>query len=647
MTQAIFLSYASQNADAARRICDSLRAAGLEVWFDQSELRGGDAWDASIRKQIKECALFVPVISGNTQARAEGYFRLEWRLADQRTHLMAKGVPFILPVTIDGTSEAGALVPDAFMEVQWTKLSDGASIAAFATRVVKLVDGSGSSAIGAPSAAPNRLPRTGSGGEFANRGAARTDAPQSRTKLSGENWIAIVAVVFGIGAGVWFMVNGPVFQQKKRDAATASPASTQATPAPSVPATINPLSVMVMPFANQTGDKDKSYIADALTSSITSDLSRIVDASIVPAATAFSLRDKNLTVPQLGKEAAVRFVLTGGVTSDKEKLRINAALSDTQTGAQLWAENFDGRVTDLFALQDQVTNRIGNTIGPQMIITAARESEKRASTPQVADLLMRARALWLNQQSLQNHQAMEALYRQALALDPNNLRAKAGLAQTLGLQVSNFSYLLKLDGGGRIALAKKAFDLAQEVKAKEPNDPDPYLPIALYFRETGDFNAAILAIQRRIELQPKGAGGYNSLCVLKRESDDVAGAVAACKRSIELASHGRLPSESYNNLAHLAFRQDKLDEAIAWAQKSIDANPLGWTAFTTKAVSHARKGEIEQARKTAAEAMRIYPELRLANNPTFAKPWPGKEAEYKKFMDTQFLPAWRAAGLPE
>lgn len=63
MTPAIFLSYASQDADAARRICDALRAVGLEVWFDQSELRGGDAWDASIRKQIKECALFVPVIS--------------------------------------------------------------------------------------------------------------------------------------------------------------------------------------------------------------------------------------------------------------------------------------------------------------------------------------------------------------------------------------------------------------------------------------------------------------------------------------------------------------------------------------------------------------------------------------------------------
>ena len=89
MTQAIFLSYSSDDADAARRICEALRAAGLEVWFDQSELRGGDAWDASIRKQIKECALFVPMISANTNAREEGYFRLEWKLAVDRSHLIA------------------------------------------------------------------------------------------------------------------------------------------------------------------------------------------------------------------------------------------------------------------------------------------------------------------------------------------------------------------------------------------------------------------------------------------------------------------------------------------------------------------------------------------------------------------------------
>ena len=154
MTPAIFLSYASQDADAALRICEALRAAGLEVWFDQSELRGGDAWDASIRKQIKECALFVPMISESTNSRSEGYFRLEWKLAVDRSHLMADDQPFFLPVILDDTPEASARVPDRFRERQWTRLKDESAVTAFAERVGKVLSRSGPSGIRAPNAAP-------------------------------------------------------------------------------------------------------------------------------------------------------------------------------------------------------------------------------------------------------------------------------------------------------------------------------------------------------------------------------------------------------------------------------------------------------------------------------------------------------------
>ena len=91
-----FLSYASQDAQDAQRLCMAMRAAGIKVWFDQSELRGGDAWDASIRHQIKACALFIPLISHNTHTRGEGYFRLAWKLAVDRSHLMASDLPFLL-----------------------------------------------------------------------------------------------------------------------------------------------------------------------------------------------------------------------------------------------------------------------------------------------------------------------------------------------------------------------------------------------------------------------------------------------------------------------------------------------------------------------------------------------------------------------
>ena len=124
--KAVFLSYASQDAEAARRICDSLRSGGVEVWFDaEGGLEHGDEWDAKIRRQIKECVLFLPLISANTQAREEGYFRIEWELAAERAMGIASGTAFILPIVIDDTREPSALVPDRFRKVQWTRLTGG------------------------------------------------------------------------------------------------------------------------------------------------------------------------------------------------------------------------------------------------------------------------------------------------------------------------------------------------------------------------------------------------------------------------------------------------------------------------------------------------------------------------------------------
>ncbi len=159
---AIFLSYASEDAGAAGRLCEALRAAGLEVWFDQSELRGGDAWDASIRKHIRECTLFVPLISASTEARSEGYFRREWNLAVGRMLDMADDQVFLLPVVIDDTPEPTARVPDRFRERQWSRLNDAGTIEAFAASVSRILSGGtqGSGQRTSPAAAPAATPDT-------------------------------------------------------------------------------------------------------------------------------------------------------------------------------------------------------------------------------------------------------------------------------------------------------------------------------------------------------------------------------------------------------------------------------------------------------------------------------------------------------
>jgi TolB-like protein len=137
----VFLSYASEDRTAAKALRDLLPTYGLEVWYDESGLDGGDAWDQKIRRQIRECDFFMPVISANTEVRPEGYFRREWRLAVERTLDMADDHTFLLPVVIDNTSQSGARVPEKFLAVQWMRVPEGQATPALEARCRRLVAG--------------------------------------------------------------------------------------------------------------------------------------------------------------------------------------------------------------------------------------------------------------------------------------------------------------------------------------------------------------------------------------------------------------------------------------------------------------------------------------------------------------------------
>ena len=134
-----------------------------------------------------------------------------------------------------------------------------------------------------------------------------------------------------------------------------------------VTADAGPLSIVVLPFTNLTGDANQAYVADGLTASLTADLSRIRDVFIVNAATAFAYKDKPVTAQQVGKDLGVHFVLQGSVQRNGTKIRINTQLADANSNAQLWSEAFEGDQSDLFALQDRVTTLVGNSIGREMV----------------------------------------------------------------------------------------------------------------------------------------------------------------------------------------------------------------------------------------------------------------------------------------
>ena len=220
-SKAVFLSYASQDAEAAKRMCEALRAAGIEVWFDQNELVGGDAWDAKIRKQIADCALFLPVISAATQARREGYFRLEWKLAAQRTHMMSERTAFLLPVVIDATRDAEADVPTEFRAVQWTRLPAGETPPAFCARVKQLLGGEGRDAFTRrpPSDIPESPGRLG-----------ETSLPANASRA----WL--VPAILGVAAVAALALWQP-WRAKEKSAPPTSSTSPAATISPAAPLT--------------------------------------------------------------------------------------------------------------------------------------------------------------------------------------------------------------------------------------------------------------------------------------------------------------------------------------------------------------------------------------------------------------------------
>jgi hypothetical protein len=234
-SHAVFLSYASQDQEAALRICDALRAAGIEVWLDQSELRGGDTWDRKIRDQIRHCALFVPIISAHSQARLEGYFRREWKFAVERKRDIADELVFLLPVVIDETPERGASVPEGFHEVQWTRLPGGAVSQEFIQHVSRLLTGD-----------PDRPEPAVQALELSPAVATAGLAAQSKSGAPLRMGLLLIAVATAIIVG-YIGIDRYVLHKGTQPSAAFATASNA------------DKSIAVLPFVDLSQKKDKEY----------------------------------------------------------------------------------------------------------------------------------------------------------------------------------------------------------------------------------------------------------------------------------------------------------------------------------------------------------------------------------------------------
>jgi len=542
--RAVFLSYAREDTDAARRIADALRAFGLEVWFDQSELRGGDAWDAKIKKQIRECALFVPVVSAHSQQRHEGYFRREWKLAVERTHDMAAGVAFIVPVVVDETSEAEAIVPEEFLRYQWTHLPHGVPSPEFVGQVQRLLE--------APRGAAAQRPEVRSQRSEAGNPPAERSAPK-RSGLPGWAWGVLIVIVAGAAVAVF---------SSRRTAPAARPLSLS----PSSPPAVDAKSIAVLPFENMSADQGNAYFCDGVQEDILTNLANIHELRVVSRTSVEQYRNTTKSIREIAQELGVKWILEGSVQRAGNQVRVTGQLINAATDEHVWAKAYDRDITDIFAIQSELAQTIASSL--QAAISPAEQSlldRKRTTNPAAYDLYLRAR-----QESdragitvaATNHRI--TLLESAVDLDPSFAAAWGELADAHA-----FAYFSNYEGmDAHLAKAKAAIDRAVSLA---PDDPDVIEDLGTYYYYGyRDYARAIAQYERLAQARPNDAGVFNALALIQRRQGRWAESLANSRRATGLdpANIGYL-----RNLESTLTSGNRWAEAIATQRRIAELVP--------------------------------------------------------------------------
>jgi TolB-like protein/Flp pilus assembly protein TadD len=485
---AVFISYASQDAEAAGRICEALRAAGIEVWFDQSELRGGDAWDQSIRKQIKTCALFLPVISHTTHDRREGYFRLEWKLAVDRSHLMDADKAFLLPVIIDDTRDDDERVPERFREVQWTRLPDGVTPAAFVERVRRLLSVEPAQE---PTQEPTRTPSA----------AARVPAAPSTRKpilASRRSKAALLATIAVVVVALGYLAANRLVLSKRGAEIGAAPAPA----AQSAPATVfnpPPHSIAVLPFVNMSGDKEQEYFSEGLTEELLNSLTRINELQVAARTSSFSFQGEHPDIATVAHKLNVGAVLEGSVRRSARTVRVTAQLVNGITGFHVWSQTYDRDLGDVLKLQTEIATAVAGALKVTLLGDEAAKIEVGGTHNAAAfDAHLRALQAYWKVHNAKESQAAIAAFTDAIRLDPDYAVSYSDRS----IALSTFATLWAVtDSAARIARDNAVAD-ARKAIALAPNLGEGHLALAIVYASLREFTPALEEYERALALAP-------------------------------------------------------------------------------------------------------------------------------------------------
>ena len=548
-SHAVFLSYASQDAEAAQKICDALRSSGIEVFLDQSELRGGDAWDQKIRHEIHCCALFIPIVSRHTQERLEGYFRREWKLAIDRTHDMAEQKPFLVPVVIDGTLDQDAIVPEVFRAVQWTRLPAGETPAAFVERIRRLLSLKVSTSVAVVS-------------------SARRSKPM----------LLVVGAAVAAAALAYVVVDQ--LRTSRPDTASAIRFSPP------------PRSIAVLPFVNMSGDPQQEYFSDGLTEELLNSLSRINQLQVAARTSSFSFQGEHPDIATVAHKLNVAAVLEGSVRRSGHTIRVTAQLIDAITGFHLWSDTFDRDQGDILQLQTDIANAVAGALKVTLLGDfAARVEVGGTRNPAAFDAYLRAATAHGAQHGAEDSQDVIARYTQAIGLDPNYALAFAGRSTAHAQYAMHFA---KGAAIGRsfddaMADARQAIELA-------PSLAEGYLALALVFAEgPHDFTQASNAYARAQALAPGNAGvlsDFGRFAVFMGQTEL---GLAALRRAVVLDP---LNPSFHIRLGDALLFARRYDEAIGAFQDTLALDPKNSLAYADRGLAYYGRGDLQGAVKS-------------------------------------------------
>ena len=356
------------------------------------------------------------------------------------------------------------------------------------------------------------------------------------------------------------------------------------------------LSIVVLPFANLSGDAAQQYFADGITEDLATDLSRLADMQVTSRDTAFTYKDRAVSAKRIRSELGVRYMLVGSVQRSANQVRIDAQLIDTATDTNLWAEQFDRNIGDLLALQSEITGRIAVALDVKLIVSeAARPSER----PDALDHIFRGRAAMYRPASRWNFAEAIAEYEQALALDPHSVEAQSRLATALSSRL--------LDGMSDTVAADidQANHLIEQALAVAPGSLLAHFAKGQLLRALHRCDAAIpeyeivLATNRNVLAAVANIGRCK---IYIGQLDD---GVALQEQAIRLSPHDPFLGVWYFRIGQARLLQSRVDEAISWLEKAHSQNATYPFVPEWLAAAYGLKGDLPHAAAELADARKL------------------------------------------